>query len=98
MACKLIWAPAARFDLKEIASYIADSRPEASARFVKNLFHSIEHLKDFPEAGRTVPEFGDSSIREIIRKPCIIVYRIKQDKGIIEIVRIWHAARGAPQI
>ena len=98
MAYELIWAPSARLDLKQIASYIADSRPEASARFIKNLFHSVEHLKDFPEAGRTVPEFGDPSIREIIRKPCRIVYRIKQEKDIIEIVRIWHAARGTPQI
>jgi plasmid stabilization system protein ParE len=98
MACKLIWAPSARFDLKEIASYIADSRPEASTRFVKSLFHSVEHLIDFPEAGRIVPEFGDPSIREIIRKPCRIVYRIKHEKGIIEIVRIWHAARETPQM
>jgi toxin ParE1/3/4 len=98
MACKLIWAPSARFVLKEIATYIADSRPEASARFVKNIFHNVEHLIDFPEAGRIVPEFGDPSIREIIRKPCRIVYRIKQEKGIIEIVRIWHAARGTPQM
>jgi len=44
MACKLIWAPSARLDLKEIASYIAESRPEASARFIKNKFHSVEHL------------------------------------------------------
>ena len=29
MAYKLIWTPSARLDLKEIASYIADSHPEA---------------------------------------------------------------------
>ena len=98
MALKLIWAPSARLDLKEIASYIADSRPEASVRFVKSLFNSVEYLTDFPEAGRIVPEFDDPLIREIIRKPCRIVYRIKQQKNIIEIVRIWHAARGTPQV
>jgi len=43
MAYKLIWAPSARLDLKEIASYIADSRPEASIRFVKSVFRSVEH-------------------------------------------------------
>ena len=59
MAYKLIWAPSARLDLKEIASYIADSRPEASIRFVKSVFRSVEHLIDFPEASRIVPEFGD---------------------------------------
>jgi len=70
MAYKLIWAPSARLDLKEIASYIADSRPEASIRFVKSVFHSVERVIDFPESGRIVPEFGDPSIREIVRKPC----------------------------
>ena len=98
MAYKLIWAPSARLDLKEIASYIADSRPEASIRFVKSVFRSVEHLIDFPEAGRIVPEFGDPCIREIVRKPCRIVYRIKSKKGIIAVVRVWHAARGIPQI
>jgi plasmid stabilization system protein ParE len=98
MALKLIWAPSARLDLKEIASYIAEFRPEASARFVKSVFHSVEHLITFPEAGRMVPEFGDPSIREVVRKPCRIVYRVKSATGIIEIVRVWHAARGIPQI
>ncbi len=41
MAYKLIWAPSARLDLKEIASYIADSRPEASAGFVKRVFRTV---------------------------------------------------------
>jgi len=71
---------------------IADSRPEASIRFVKSVFCSVEHLIDFPEASRIVPEFGDPCIREIVRKPCRIVYRIKSKKGIIEVVRA-----GTPQ-
>jgi len=44
MAYKLIWALSARLDLKEIASYIAGSHPEASIRFVKSVFCSVEHL------------------------------------------------------
>ncbi len=98
MAYKLIWAPSARLDLKDIASYIADSRPEASIRFVKSVFHSVEHLIDFSEAGRIVPELGDPCIREVVRRPCRIVYRIKSEQRVIEIVRVWHAARGTPQI
>jgi len=98
MAYKLIWAPSARLDLKEIASYIADSRPDAAKRFVKSLFRSVEHLIDFPKAGRIVPEFSDPCVREVVRKPCRIVYRIQSEKSIIEIVRVWHSARGIPQI
>ncbi|MEJ2702590.1 MAG: type II toxin-antitoxin system RelE/ParE family toxin [Sedimentisphaerales bacterium] len=98
MAYELIWAPSARLDLKELASYIAESRPEASTRFVEGIFHMIEHLPAFPQSGRIVPEFNDPSIREVIRRPCRIVYRIEANRQTIEIVRIWHAARGVPEL
>lgn len=98
MAYRLIWAPSARLDLRELASYIAESRPKASASFVKNVFHMVEHLSDFPKSGRTVPEFNDPNIREVIRRPCRIVYRVKPEERIVEIVRVWHASRGIPQL
>ena len=98
MAYKLIWAPSARLDLKDIASYIAEASPQSSIRFVKSIFQNIERLFDFPESGRIVPEFDDPCIRELIRKPCRIIYRVKSRENIIEIVRIWHAARGLPKI
>jgi toxin ParE1/3/4 len=98
MAYQLIWAPSARLDLRELTSYIAESRPIAAARFVKQVFHVVEHLTDFPESGRVVPEFADPNIREVIRRPCRIVYRVKSQERIVEIARIWHAARGIPQL
>jgi toxin ParE1/3/4 len=55
-------------------------------------------LADFPESGRIVPEFGDPTIREVIRRPCRIVYRVDHRKRTVEIARVWHAARGAPII
>ncbi len=98
MAYKLTWAPSALLDLREIALYIAESRPEVARRFVRSVFESIVHLTEFPEAGRIVPELGDPVIREVVRKPCRIVYRVKSDSQIVEIVRVWHAARGTPQL
>ena len=98
MAYKLIWAPSASLDLKDIASYIAEASPQSSVRFVKSIFQNIEQLIDFPESGRIVPEFDDPCIRELIRKPCRIIYRMKSKENIIEIVRVWHAARGLPQV
>ncbi|MCF8111459.1 MAG: type II toxin-antitoxin system RelE/ParE family toxin [Desulfobacteraceae bacterium] len=58
----------------------------------------MERLVDFPESGRIVPEFGDPGIREVIRKPFRIVYRVRNDTNAVEIIRVWHAARGIPQI
>lgn len=98
MAHELTWSPAARLDLKEIFAYIAEDNPIAATKFINSLFSSVEHLPAFPESGRVVPEFKDSSIREIIHRPCRIVYRIKAGQNQVEIARIWHAARGIPEI
>ncbi len=93
MAYQLIWS--GRLPL---ASYIAESRPNTAARFVTQVFHTVEQLAAFPESGRVVPEFGDPDIREIVRRPCRIVYRVKSEGRTVEIVRVWHAARGIPQL
>lgn len=98
MAFKLIWSPTARFDLKDIAAFIAEDSASAAERFVRSLLQTVERLADFPESGRIVPEFGDPTIREVIRKPCRIVYRVDSGKCIVQIARIWHAARGIPDI
>ena len=97
MAFKLIWSPLARLDIKDIAAFIAEESPSAADRFVRSLFQTAERLADFPESGRIVPEFGDPNIREAIRRPCRIVYRIRRRKRTIEIARVWHAARGTPK-
>ena len=98
MAFRLIWSPTAQFDLKDIAAFIAEDSALAAERFVRSLFQAVERLADFPESGRIVPEFNDPAIREIIRKPCRIVYRTNSRKRIVEIARVWHAARGIPEI
>jgi plasmid stabilization system protein ParE len=94
----LTWAPAARLDLKDLAAYIAEDNPAAARSFVRSVFQNVERLSEFPESGRMVPEFNDRQIREVVRKPCRIVYRIKREERNIEIVRVWHAARGIPEL
>ncbi len=98
MAFKLIWSPSALFDLKDIAASIAEDSPSAAERFVNNLLGAVERLADYPESGRMVPEFDDPTIREVIRKPCRIIYRVDRGRRTVEIARVWHAARGTPVI
>jgi toxin ParE1/3/4 len=98
VAYRLIWAPAALLDLRDLAAYIAEDNPAAARRFVRSLIQVVERLAEFPESGRVVPEFNDSHIREILRKPCRLVYRIKPEEQTIEIARVWHAARGIPKL
>ncbi len=98
MAFTLIWSPTSRFDLWDILSYIDEFNPQAAGDFGCGVFSVVERLSELPESGRIVPEFNDPTIREIIRIPCRIVYRLKRDEQVVEIVRIWHSARGTPEI
>ena len=98
MAFRLIWSPSARLDVKDIAAFIAEDSPSTAKRFVKGLFQAVERLADFPRSGRIVPEFDDPAIREVIRRPCRIVYRIDSVDRTVQIVRVWHAARGTPDV
>jgi plasmid stabilization system protein ParE len=98
MAYRLTWSPTARLDLRELTEFISEDDPFAARKFVRHLVQTIERLQFFPESGRIVPEFADPMIREVIRPPCRIVYRVNHDKSLIEIIRIWHAMRGTPDI
>jgi plasmid stabilization system protein ParE len=58
----------------------------------------VDVLAQFPQLGRVVPEENDETIREIILRPCRIIYKVLAEKQIIGILRIWHGARGEPEI
>ena len=98
MVDRLIWAPSARQDLRDLFNYINEYNPDAARQFIESIFEKVHSLPDYPHMGRVVPEFNDEHIREIIRAPCRIIYRVNLSDEQIEIVRIWHAARGAPRI
>ncbi len=98
MGFSLIWAPVAKLDLWDIISYISESNPSVANRFGNSVFESIERLRDFPQSGRIVPEMEDADIREIIVSPCRVIYRLSERDHMVEIARIWHAARGTPEI
>lgn len=48
--------------------------------------------------GRVVPEYGIGEIRELIIRSYRIVYRIDHARRTVAIVRVWHAARGTPEL
>jgi len=98
MAYRLIWSPAARLDLREIAEFISEDDPVAAKKFVRHLLQTVERLQLFPESGRIVPEFEDPHLREIIRSPCRVVYRLNHELLRIDVLRIWHARRGIPGV
>jgi addiction module RelE/StbE family toxin len=98
MAYKLIWSPAARDDLHDIVRYISRDSPERAQAFGYRLIQHVEILQEHPELGRRVPEHHNPHIRELAFRPYRIVYRIRADQRVIDLVRVWHAARGTPEL
>jgi len=98
MAFKIIWSEQARDDLQAVVLYVAGDNPTAAELLGCRLMHKVDLLEEFPLLGRVVPEENDETIRELISRPYRIIYQVVSETNTIAIVRIWHGARGEPEI
>ena len=98
MAFQIIWSKQAREDLEAIVLFIAQDNPKAAESFGYLLVSKVDVLAQFPDFGRIVPEENEKDIREIIFRPYRIVYQVLREKEVIAIARVWHGARGEPDI
>lgn len=98
MAFKIIWSAQAREDLRDIVTFIAQDNPQVAESFGYQLMSKVDVLAQFPRIGRVVPEEQDENVREIILRPYRIVYQIADQEQIIAVARVWHGARGEPEI
>lgn len=98
MAYRLIWSPLSRDDLHDIVRFISIDSQQRAQVFAFRLMAQADMLQDQPEIGRMVPEHHLPNIREIIFRPYRVVYRVNHTQQLIEIARVWHAARGMPEL
>jgi plasmid stabilization system protein ParE len=84
-------------DLGAVVRYIAFDNSYAAEALARTIFERTRMLADFPHAGRRVPEEHDAKVREIIVEPYRIIYELSES-ATVDILRIWHSARGKPQI
>lgn len=79
-------------DLEELRLWYAEQDAAAAGeRTLERIVDGIRLLEEMPDLGRVVPEFGQSSLRELIRPPFRIVYR-REPEG-VSIVRVWRSER-----
>ena len=98
MARKVIWSDEAIADLATIVGYIAADNRTAAEKLGLEIFDRTRLLADFPQAGRLVPEERDPTVREIIVEPYRVIYEINANSQTVDILRVWHAARGQPEV
>ena len=90
---KIVFSSQAKADLVEIVEFIAYDKPQAARKWAANIRQSVSKQSDFPKRGRTVPEFGAETIRELIKGQYRVVYKIDDKKDTIVIVTIHNAKR-----
>lgn len=89
---KITWSILAHNDLGEVEKFIAKNSPYYALRTIQKIYDRVNVLKKFPKSGRVVPEFNDSTIRELLEGNYRIVYYIANKQTII-VLRIHHASR-----
>lgn len=88
---KIVWSPVALQRIEEIVDHISSDRPGAAAEWAEGLFDLVGRLESFPDRGRTVPELGQASIRELIYGDYRVVYKIEGAK--VGILTVRHGKR-----
>ena len=88
---KIQFTPSAREQFLSTLSYIRKDKPSAAVNFRNRVEKILRRLEDFPESGRTIPEFPELPYREVIISPYRFFYRIKAE--VVWIVAVWHGAQ-----
>jgi toxin ParE1/3/4 len=89
---KINWTEKASDNLKEIFDYISMDSKYYAGKHVKILKSKVHILKEFPKAGRIIPEKNDENFREIIYGNYRIMYKIVSPKR-VDILLVFHSKR-----
>ena len=96
---EIFWTHWAKFDLRDILSYISKENPHRALKFLDKIDKSISNIDFFPEKGRKIPELETHNLgnyRELIISPWRIFYKV--DKKIIYIIGIIDGRRNIEDI
>lgn len=91
---RVVWSPTARRQAQAAVDYIALDRPQASVAWLEALVKRVELLGDLPEQGRVVPEWHESSVREVFHEPYRVMYEVTADR--LEIIAMSHFRQELP--
>ena len=88
--------PQAVEDLEAIREFIARDSPRYADLVMERLVTAVDILEQFPQAGRVVPEHSRGDLRELVRPPYRIVYRLHSD--VADILTVFRASRQIPDL
>ena len=88
---RLEWKPIAEEDLAGIIDFIAEDSPASAERLAADLRAKAEKMREHPDMYRLGSRRGT---REMVVHPnYIVIYRVLKKAGVVEILRVKHAAQ-----
>jgi toxin ParE1/3/4 len=90
------WTPQAAEDLAAIRDFIARDSPRYARIVVERIVSAVDILEQFPLSGKIVPERSWEDLRELVRPPYRIVYRVLEDR--LDIVTVFRSSRETPDV
>ena len=88
---KIIWTEPALADIHSIMEFIAQDSVYYADLTARGILNALKRIKKFPHSGRIVPEFCETSIREIIHGSYRIIYKVNDSSCFV--VSVIHASR-----
>ena len=95
---EIVWSEPALADLEAIVRYLARRSQNAAESVRTAILRHVETLARFPSIGPVYSPDRSGRTREIVCKSYRIFYRVNETARRVEILTIWHAARGEPQL
>jgi toxin ParE1/3/4 len=93
---EVLWTKQAQADLAAIRAFIGQDSPRYASVVVARLIAATDRLIPFPESGRTVPEFENPFVREVVYRPYRIVYRLVSHDE-VHVLTVHHSSKSLPE-
>lgn len=91
---EVVWTETATVDLESIVEYVSRDSEFYAISIAREIVAAASSLARLAGRGRTVPEYANPQIRELIIRRYRLIYRLANDR--VEILRIIHGAREMP--
>jgi len=88
---KIKFTSSARRQFLEGLEYIRQDSPSAARQFRAKAEAALSRLGEYPESGRSIPEFPELPHREVVVRPYRFFYRLVGRT--VWIVAVWHSAQ-----
>jgi toxin ParE1/3/4 len=90
----LAWTESAARAFEGAMDYLGERNPDAAKRIAKSILDRVELLRSVPFMGKVYPKATRFEVRQVVVGRYRILYRVFEEANLVEILAVWHGARG----